>query len=103
VTRVVLRTRRYRCTDCARTFVAGHTLFRERLAERVADAAADTEVARDEYATRYRQVARALTECTDPLEVRDVDRRPRRLSLDDYHRRGGMSWPSSAPTLIAAA
>src|SRR3954449_3207881 len=98
VTRLVWRKRRYRCTDCARTFTETHEQlparqrvtgrFRARLGERVVDGAAHSEVARDERTSRY-QVARAFADRADELqEACDVDR-PRRLSLDEAHHRRG--------------
>jgi transposase len=91
--------RRYRCEDCGRTFTETHeqlparqrvtARFRARLAERVADGAAHAEVAREERASRY-QVARAFADRAEQRQAGDVDRRPRRLSLDEaHHRRGG--------------
>jgi transposase len=63
--------------------------FRARLAERVAAGAAHAEVAREERTTRY-QVACAFADWSRQREARDVDRAPRRLSLDEaHHRRGG--------------
>jgi transposase len=98
VTRLVWRKRRYRCSECARTFTETHeqlparqrvtARFRARLAERVADGAAHAEVAREEHTSRY-QVARAFADRADMLEARDDDRRPRRLSLDEAHHRRG--------------
>ncbi len=98
LTRLVWRKRRYRCSDCARTFTETHEQlparqrvtgrFRARLGERVVDGAAHAEVAREERTSRY-QVARAFADRTRRREARDVDR-PRRLSLDEaHHRRGG--------------
>jgi transposase len=96
VTSLVWRKRRYRCSDCARTFTETHrqlparqrvsARFRERLAERVVGGAAHAEVAREERTTRY-QVARAFAGCAERLEARDVT--PRRLSLDEAHHRRG--------------
>ena len=99
VTRLVWRKRRYRCTDCGRTFTETHEQlparqrvtgrFRARLGERVADGAAHAEVAREERTSRY-QVARAFADRGDELRGRDVDGdRPRRLSLDEAHHRRG--------------
>jgi transposase len=62
--------------------------FRARLAERVVDGAAHAEVAREEHTSRY-QVARAFADLASGLEAREVDRRPRRLSLDEAHHRRG--------------
>ena len=62
--------------------------FRARLGERVADGAAHAEVAREERTSRY-QVARAFADRADERETRDVERRPRRLSLDEAHHRRG--------------
>jgi transposase len=98
VTRLVWRKRRYRCSDCARTFTETHEQlparqrvterFRARLAERVVGGAAHAEVAREERTSRY-QVARAFADRADELqEACDVDR-PRRLSLDEAHHRRG--------------
>jgi transposase len=71
LTRLVWRTRRYRCSDCARTFTETHeqlparqrvtARFRARLGERVVDGAAHAGVAREERASRY-QVARAFAD-----------------------------------------
>ena len=99
LTRLVWRKRRYRCTDCGRTFTETHEQlpsrqrvtgrFRARLAERVASGAAHAEVAREERTSRY-QVDRAFAERADQRQARDDDGRPRRLSLDEaHHRRGG--------------
>ena len=99
LTRLVWRKRRYRCTDCGRTFTETHEQlpsrqrvtgrFRARLAERVASGAAHAEVAREEHTSRY-QVDRAFAERADQRQARDDDGRPRRLSLDEaHHRRGG--------------
>jgi transposase len=95
LTRLVWRKRRYRCSDCARTFTETHEQlptrqrvtgrFRARLAERVVDGAAHAEVAREEHTTRY-QVARAFAGRAQEREARDGDR-PRRLSLDEAHHR----------------
>jgi transposase len=84
LTRLVWRKRRYRCSDCGRTFTETHELlptrqrvterFRARLAERVADGAAHAEVAREERTTRY-QVACAFADCT--RRARGARRRPR--------------------------
>ncbi len=97
VTRLVWRKRRYRCSDCARTFTETHEQlparqrvtgrFRARLAERVVGGAAHAEVAREERTSRY-QVARAFADRADELQPCDVDR-PRRLSLDEAHHRRG--------------
>jgi transposase len=97
LTRLVWRKRRYRCSDCGRTFTETHEQlptrqrvtgrFRARLAERVVDGAAHAEVAREEHTTRY-QVARAFAERAEEREARDGDR-PRRLSLDEAHHRRG--------------
>jgi transposase len=94
----VWRKRRYRCSDCARTFTETHeqlparrrvtACFRERLAERVGDGEAHAEVAREERTTRY-QVTRAFADLASGLEAHDADRRPRRLSLDEAHHRRG--------------
>jgi transposase len=84
VTRLVWRKRRYRCSDCARTFTETHEQlparqrvterFRARLAERVGGGAAHAEVAREERTSRY-QVARAFADRADELqEASDVDR-----------------------------
>jgi transposase len=96
VTSLVWRKRRYRCSDCARTFTETHqqlpprqrvtVRFRDRLAERVVGGAAHAEVAREEHTTRY-QVTRAFAACAERLEARDVT--PRRLSLDEAHHRRG--------------
>jgi hypothetical protein len=69
---LVWRKRRYRCSDCARTFTETHEQlparqrvtgrFRAHLGERVADGAAHAEVAREERTTRY-QVACAFADC----------------------------------------
>ena len=98
VTRLVWRKRRYRCAGCARTFTETYeqlparqrvtVRFRAWLAERVVDGAAHAEVAREERTTRY-QVARAFADRADHLETCDVDRHPRRLSLDEAHHRRG--------------
>jgi transposase len=98
VTGLVWRKRRYRCSDCAHTFTETHeqlparqrvtARFRARLAERVVGGAAHAEVAREEHTSRY-QVARAFADRAEQLETRDVDRRPRRLSLDEAHHRRG--------------
>jgi transposase len=97
LTRLVWRKRRYRCSECGRTFTEAHeqlpprqrvtARFRARMAERVAGGAAHAEVAREESTTRY-QVARAFTALARGLE-RDAQRRPRRLSLDEAHHRRG--------------
>src|SRR4051794_8021298 len=97
VTRLVWRKRRYRCSDCARTFTETHDQlparqrvterFRARLAERVVGGAAHAEVAREERTSRY-QVARAFADRADELKACDIDR-PRRLSLDEAHHRRG--------------
>ena len=94
VTRLVWRKRRYRCTECGRSFTETHAhlparqrvtgRFRAWLAERVADGAAHAEVAREERTTRY-QVTRAFAELADQLTARE--HRPRRLSLDEAHHR----------------
>jgi transposase len=96
VTRLVWRKRRYRCSDCARTFTETHeqlparqrvtARFRARLGERVADGAAHAEVAREERTSRY-QVARAFADRAGRLEARED--KPRRLSLDEAHHRRG--------------
>jgi transposase len=99
LTRLVWRKRRYRCSDCGRTFTEAHEQlpgrqrvtgrFRAHLAERVAGGAAHAEVAREERTSRH-QVNRAFAERADQREARDADRPPRRLSLDEaHHRRGG--------------
>lgn len=98
VTRLVWRKRRYRCTDCSRTFTENHDQlparqrvtgrFREWLGERVADGAAHAEVAREERTTRY-QVARAFADRAACLRARCDGDRPRRLSLDEAHHRRG--------------
>ena len=98
LTRLVWRKRRYRCSDCARTFTETHeqlptrqrvtARFRARLAERVVDGAAHAEVAHDEHTSRY-QVARAFADRSDQLNARDGERSPRRLSLDEAHHRRG--------------
>jgi transposase len=85
VTSLVWRKRRYRCTDCARTFTETHDQlparqrmtgrFREWLGERVADGAAHAEVGREERTTRY-QVARAFADRAACLRARDSDRPP---------------------------
>jgi transposase len=97
LTRLVWRKRRYRCSDCGRTFTETHeqlparqrvtSRFRSRLGERVAGGAAHAEVAREERTTRY-QVARAFADRAEELEAHDDDR-PRRLSLDEAHHRRG--------------
>ena len=99
LTRLVWRKRRYRCVDCGRTFTEAHEQlparqrvtgrFRGRLGERVMDGAAHAEVAREERTSRY-QVARAFADRANQRAARDIDRGPRRLSLDEaHHRRGG--------------
>src|SRR3954468_17323029 len=74
VTRLVWRKRRYRCSDCARTFTETHDQlparqrvterFRARVAERVVGGAAPAEFAREERTSRY-QVARAFADRAD--------------------------------------
>jgi len=96
VTRLVWRKRRYRCSDCARTFTETHEQlparqrvtgrFRAHLGNRVGDGAAHAEVAREERTTRY-QVACAFADRTRQREARDGDHPPRRLSLDEAHHR----------------
>lgn len=97
-TRLVWRKRRYRCTECGRTFTETHeqlparrrvtVRFRARLAERVVGGAAHAEVAREEHTTRY-QVARAFADRAERLTTREGERPPRRLSLDEAHHRRG--------------
>ena len=87
LTRLVWRKRRYRCTDCGRTFTETHEQlpsrqrvtgrFRARLAERVAGGAAHAEVAREERTSRY-QVDRAFAERADQAPGARRRGRPRR-------------------------
>jgi transposase len=79
VTRLVWRKRRYRCTECGRSFTETHAhlparqrvtgRFRAWLAERVTGGAAHAEVAREQRTVRY-QVTRAFAELADQLAAR---------------------------------
>jgi transposase len=61
--------------------------FRVLLGERVASGAAHADLAREERTSRY-PVARAFADRVDERETSDVERTPRRLSLDEVrHRR----------------
>ena len=95
---LVWRKRRYGCRECGRSFTETHhelparqrvtRRFRERLAERVCGGAAHSEVAREEYTTRY-QVDRAFNELAQRLPADTAAPAVRRLSLDEAHHRRG--------------